>query len=131
MLRLICGSALAGLLAVAPASSQSVPAPDRQLRVGKYHFEEEGIAVDVSLNADSTAVYSVGGTVGIRAEGTGTCAATGSTFSTILDRSSWSRRVSPRVIQASPASRCPVNGRFARRRPCGDVAQRRWAVLYE
>lgn len=38
--------------------------------MGKYHFEEEGIAVDVSLNADSTAVYSVGGSVGIYAEGT-------------------------------------------------------------
>jgi hypothetical protein len=70
MLRLFCSSALAGLLAVAPASSQTVPVPDRQLLVGKYHFEEEGIAVDVSLNADSTAVYSVGGSVGIRAEGT-------------------------------------------------------------
>jgi hypothetical protein len=70
MLRLICVSAVAGLVAVAPASSQTVFAPDRQLLVGKYHFEEEGIAVDVSLNADSTAVYSVGGSVGIRAEGT-------------------------------------------------------------
>jgi hypothetical protein len=70
MLRLICASALVGLLAVAPASSQSVFVPDRQLLVGKYHFEEEGIAVDVSLNAVSTAVYSVGGSVGIRAEGT-------------------------------------------------------------
>lgn len=69
MLRLICASALSGLLAVAPASSQTVPVPDRQLLVGKYHFEEEGVAVDVSLNADSTAVYSVGGSVGIRAEG--------------------------------------------------------------
>jgi hypothetical protein len=66
MLRLICASALAGLLAVAPASSQTELVPDRQLLVGKYHFEEEGIAVDVNLNADSTAVYSVG----IRAEGT-------------------------------------------------------------
>lgn len=70
MLRLICVSALAGLLAVVPASSQTVPVPDRQLLVGKYHFEEEGIAVDVTLNADSTAVYSVGGSMGIRAEGT-------------------------------------------------------------
>ena len=61
---------LAALLAVAPASSQTVLAPNQQLLVGKYHFEEEGIAVDVSLNADSTAVYSVGGSVGIRAEGT-------------------------------------------------------------
>ncbi len=69
MLRLICVSALVGLLAVAPASSQTVLVPDRQLLVGKYHFKEEGIAVDVSLNADSTAVYSVGGSVGIRAEG--------------------------------------------------------------
>lgn len=70
MLRLICASALVGLVVVAPASSQTMPVPDRQLLVGKYHFEEEGIAVDVSLNADSTAVYSVGGSVGIRAEGT-------------------------------------------------------------
>ena len=70
MLRLICAFSLAGLLAAAPASSQTVPVPDRQLLVGKYHFEEEGIAVDVSLNADSTAIYSVGGSVGIRAEGT-------------------------------------------------------------
>ncbi len=70
MLRLICVSALAGLLAVAPAWSQTVPVPDRQLLVGKYYFEEEGIAVDVSLNADSTAVYNVGGSVGIRVEGT-------------------------------------------------------------
>lgn len=61
MLRLICASALAGLLAVAPASSQTVLPPNQQLLVGKYHFEEEGIAIDVSLNADSTAVYSVGG----------------------------------------------------------------------
>lgn len=66
MLRLICGSALTGLVTVAPASSQTVPAPDRQLLVDKWHFEEEGIAVDVSLNADSTAVYSVEGSVGIR-----------------------------------------------------------------
>ncbi len=63
MLRLICAFALAGLLAVAPASSQTVLVHDRQLLVGKYHIEEEGIAVDVSLNADSTAVYSVGGSV--------------------------------------------------------------------
>lgn len=70
MLRLICMYALTGLLAAAPAIGQSVFVPDRQLLVGKYHFEEEGIAVDVSLNADSTAVYSVGGSVGIRAEGT-------------------------------------------------------------
>jgi hypothetical protein len=39
---------------------------DRQLLVGKYHFEEEAIAVDVSLNADSTAVHNVGGSLGIR-----------------------------------------------------------------
>ncbi len=70
MLRLICVSALAGLVAAAPASSQTVLPPNQQLLVGKYHFEEEGIAVDVSLNTDSTAVYSVGGSVGIRAEGT-------------------------------------------------------------
>ena len=69
MLRLICAFTMAGPVAVAPASSQTVPVPDRQLLVGKYHFEEEGITVDVTLNADSTAVYSVGGSVGIRAEG--------------------------------------------------------------
>jgi hypothetical protein len=69
MLRLICVSALAGLLAVAPASSQTVFVPDRQLLVGKYHFEEEGIVVDVSLNADTTAIYSVGGSEGMRAVG--------------------------------------------------------------
>lgn len=69
MLPLIGASALAGLLAAAPASSQTVFVPDRQLLVGRYNFEEEGIAVDVSLNAGSTAVYSVGGSVGIRAEG--------------------------------------------------------------
>ena len=44
--------------------------PNQQLLVGKYHFEEEGIAIDVSLNADGTAVYIIGGSVGIRAEGT-------------------------------------------------------------
>ncbi len=70
MLRLICVFALAGLLAVAPASSQTELVPDRQLLVGRCHFEEDGIAVDLSLNADSTAVYSVGGSVGIRAEST-------------------------------------------------------------
>ena len=70
MLRLICVSALAGLFAMAPASSQTVLPPNQQLLVGKYHFEEEGNAIDVSLNADSTAVYSIGGSVGIRAEGT-------------------------------------------------------------
>ncbi len=59
MLRLICVSALAGLAAVAPASSQTVPVPDRQLPVGKYHFEEAGLQVDVDLNADGTARYQV------------------------------------------------------------------------
>lgn len=57
-------------MAVTSASSQTALPPDRQLLVGKYHFEEEGIAVDVSLNVDSTALYSVGGSAGIRAEGT-------------------------------------------------------------
>ena len=47
MLRLISVSALAGLVAVAPASSQTVLPPNQQLLVGKYHFEEEGIAIDV------------------------------------------------------------------------------------
>ncbi len=70
MFRLICVSTLAGLLTVAPAFCQTVLPPHQQLLVGKYHFEEEGIAVDVSLNADRSAVYSVGGSVGIRAEGT-------------------------------------------------------------
>jgi hypothetical protein len=66
MLRLICASALAGLVAVAPASSQSVSVPDRQLLVGKYHFEEAGLKVDVDLNADGTALYQInaGRTVG-------------------------------------------------------------------
>jgi hypothetical protein len=59
MLRLICVSALAGLLAVAPASSQTVPVPNRQLLVGKYHFEEAGLKVDVDLNADGTARHQV------------------------------------------------------------------------
>lgn len=59
MLRLICGSALAGLMAVTPASSQTVPVPDRQLLVGKYHFEEASLKVDVDLNADGTARYQV------------------------------------------------------------------------
>jgi hypothetical protein len=59
MLRLICASPLAGLLAVAPASSQTVPVPNRQLLVGKYHFEEAGLKVDVDLNADGTARYQV------------------------------------------------------------------------
>ena len=58
-LRLICGSALAGLLAVAPASSKTVPLPDRQLLVGEYHFEEAGLKVDVDLNADGAARYQV------------------------------------------------------------------------
>jgi hypothetical protein len=66
MRRLIRASLLVGLLAVAPASSQTGLMPDRQLLVGKYHFEEEAIAVDVSLNADSTAVHNVGGSLGIR-----------------------------------------------------------------
>ncbi len=35
----------------------------------KYHFEEGGLAVDLILNADRSATYSVGGSVGIRAEG--------------------------------------------------------------
>ena len=70
MLRMICVSALAGLVTVAPASSQTVLPPNQQLLVGKYHFEEEGIAIDVSLNSDGTAVYSIGGSEGIRAEGT-------------------------------------------------------------
>ncbi len=70
MFRLICVSTLAGLLTVVPAFSQTVLPARHQFLVGKYHFEEEGIAVDVSLNADRSAVYSVGGSVGIRAEGT-------------------------------------------------------------
>lgn len=61
MLRLICVSALAGLLAVAPASSQTVPVPDLQLLVGNYNFAEEGVAVDESLNSQSTAVQFGGG----------------------------------------------------------------------
>ena len=59
MLRLICASALTGLLAVAPASSQTVPVTDRRLLVSKYHFEEAGLKVDVDLNADGTARYQV------------------------------------------------------------------------
>ena len=59
MLRLICASALVGLVAVAPASSQTVPVPERQLLVGKYHFEEAGLKVDVDLNADGIARYQV------------------------------------------------------------------------
>lgn len=46
-----------GLVAVAPASSETVPLPDRQLLVSKYHFEESGLEVDVDLNADGTARY--------------------------------------------------------------------------
>ena len=69
MHRLICVSGLAGLLAVAPASSQTVLVPDRQLLVGKYHFDEKGMVGDVSLNADSTAVYSSGAEGGMRALG--------------------------------------------------------------
>ncbi len=57
MLRLIGVAALAGLLALAPASSETVP--DRQLLVGKYHFEEAGLKVDVDLNADGSARYQV------------------------------------------------------------------------
>lgn len=67
MLRLICASALAGLLAVAPASSQTVLVLDRQLLVGKYHFEEAGLKVDVDLNADRTAVYTIGASLSIGA----------------------------------------------------------------
>lgn len=59
ILRLICVSALVGLVSVAPASSQTVPVPDRQLLVGKYHFEEAGLKVDVDLNPDGTARYQV------------------------------------------------------------------------
>lgn len=59
MHRVIRASALAGLLAAAPASSQTVPVPDRQLLVGRYHFEEAGPKVDVDLNADGTARHKV------------------------------------------------------------------------
>ena len=59
MLRLIGVSALAELVAVAPSSSQIVAVSDRQLVVGKYHFEETGLKVDVDLNADFTACYQV------------------------------------------------------------------------
>ena len=59
MLRLICVSVSDGLVAVAPASSQTVPLADRQLLVGKYHLEEAGLKVDVDLNADGTARYQV------------------------------------------------------------------------
>lgn len=51
MLRFICASALAGLVAVAPASSQTVPVHDWQLLVSKYHFEDADLKVDVDLNA--------------------------------------------------------------------------------
>lgn len=56
MLRLICVSALPGLLAVAPTSSKTVPEPDLQLLVGNYNFAEQGVALDDSLNSHSPAV---------------------------------------------------------------------------
>jgi len=59
MLGLIRAFALSGLPAVAPTLSQTGPVPDRQLRVGKHHFEKAGLLVDVDLNADGTARYQV------------------------------------------------------------------------
>jgi hypothetical protein len=55
----------------AQRDSSSLPTlvADQRVLVGKYHFEEEGISIDVSLNADGTALYSVGGSEGIRANG--------------------------------------------------------------
>jgi hypothetical protein len=76
------GAALAIALAAfspAPAlcpqhESNSLPAyiADERVLVGKYHFDEEGFTVDVSLNADKTALYSIGMGAeegGFRAEG--------------------------------------------------------------
>lgn len=57
------------ILAVTSVTAQNDPAQDQRVLFGRYDFEEEGLVVDVSLNADSTAVYGVGGGVGIRAEG--------------------------------------------------------------
>lgn len=59
MLRMICVSALAGLVAVSPGLSQAVPVPDWQLRVGKYHLEEAALKVGVDLNANGTTRYQV------------------------------------------------------------------------
>ena len=54
--------------------SNSLPAyiADERVLVGKYHYEEEGFTVDVSLNANKTALYSIGMEVeegGFRADG--------------------------------------------------------------
>lgn len=62
MLGLICVSALAELVAVAPASFQTLPIPDRQLLVGKYHFEEgrEAGAAHAVLESDPIAGCQLG-----------------------------------------------------------------------
>jgi hypothetical protein len=58
------------LLAVAlsSATAAQVALPRDQL-VGKYQFKEEGMTVDVHLNADGTALYSIGGSEGVRSNG--------------------------------------------------------------
>lgn len=64
----------AALLVPAPATAQVEPEyvyiADPRVLVGKYHYEEKGFTIDVSLSADGTALYLVGvGSGGIRAEG--------------------------------------------------------------
>jgi hypothetical protein len=78
----LCGAVVAAALAaISPASavltqheSNSLPAyiADERVLVGKYHYEEDGFTIDVSLNADKTALYSISMGAeegGFRAEG--------------------------------------------------------------
>ncbi len=50
-----------------PVAAQIEAMPDQL--VGKYHFEEEGFAVDVHLNRDGTALYNISGQEGVRSNG--------------------------------------------------------------
>ena len=53
-------------------SQYYVEIKDPSVLVGRYHFQEEELAIDVDLNGDHTALYTVsadGGQGGIRAEG--------------------------------------------------------------
>lgn len=67
---LIAAALLVSTRASAQPESEYVYITDPRVLVGKYHFEEKGFTIDVSLNADGTALYLVGkGSGGIRAEG--------------------------------------------------------------
>ena len=74
-----CGVIIAAaLIALSPAHSQresnglSAYIADERVLVGKYRYEEKGFTIDVSLNADKTALYIIGMGAeedGFRAEG--------------------------------------------------------------